>query len=132
MKEKNAGIVQLVEHSTDNRKVIGSNPITCTICANGGIGRRDRLKPYCPSGRVSSNLTLRTKVKAHTAKFLSRIDKRLSHQSDKLKMSVQFRLPEPKNSCLVLYADVVELVDTLGLEPSVGRRAGSSPVIGTT
>ena len=41
---KKAPLAQLVEHSTFNRVVTGSNPVWRTISGGGGIGRRARLR----------------------------------------------------------------------------------------
>lgn len=56
------------------------------LCANGGIGIRDRLKPYCSLERVSSSLTLRTILKTFTANLIFWVDKGLSRQSKKLEI----------------------------------------------
>ena len=48
-KQINASLAQLVEQRTLNRKVVGSIPSRRTICTNGGIGIRARLRIWCPS-----------------------------------------------------------------------------------
>jgi|AACY02.11.fsa_nt_gi hypothetical protein len=61
-----AEVAQLVEHQFVALVVAGSIPVFRPIsylCLCGGIGRRDRLKIYCPLGRVRSSRTRGTILK---------------------------------------------------------------------
>ena len=42
---------------------VGSNPTAPAICGYAGIGRQAGLRCLCPSGRVGSSPTIRTRVK---------------------------------------------------------------------
>ena len=49
VEEKIRILAQSVEQGTLNPKVVGSIPSRRTICTNGGIGIRARLRISCPS-----------------------------------------------------------------------------------